>query len=461
MIRNNPELFRHELESANEWWLTGSVKENLRYPVKRVKFGELLEDVTLRHVSVISGPRRIGKTIMLKQLAGHLISSEGVNPRNILYYSLENPLLLTYCDNLINDIFDYWNENVAKEEGRRFLLLDEVHFIKDWYKWIKAIYDRHNTDVKIFVSGSSSLALQNEANLYLRGRFVLHEVFPMGFPEFLALKGKHVAKKPDVLGPQPHGFLEIDRLQKELKTDFDEFLLVGGFPEWFDVKDVKKWFSVLSNMISKKAIYEDAASVYGIRNPKILELVFTFITANQSRILSYEKINEVAGLKHEVLVRYIEYLKSGYLVMEILKFAGLKEQLKSMKKYLCIDQGLRNALLSEYDIGENNAGFAIENVVGAHLYFGAKNRGASLMYHRTNGDEVDFILKECDGSIIPVEIKYKNNIEESDLGSIKRFIQDNGCKLGFVITKDVSRVVETGSNGRLVLVPALVFCLGM
>jgi predicted AAA+ superfamily ATPase len=252
-------------------------------------------------------------------------------------------------------------------------------------------------------------------------------------------------------------FLEVDRIYKNLKKDFEEFLLVGGFPEWFEIKELKKWFFVLSNMISKKAIYEDVVNIFRIRNPKILESILTFIIANQSKILSYEKINEVARLKHEVLVNYLEYLKSSYLIVEILKFAKLKEQLKAKRKYLCIDQGLRNCLLSDYELKEN-VGFVIENVVGVHLYSYSKKVNANLMYYKAN-EEVDFVLEE-NKEIIPVKIKYRTRIEEKDMKSIKKFILENDCKRGLIITKDLFKVVKFNSR-KLIFIPAAILCLGL
>lgn len=59
-----------------------------------------------------------------------------------------------------------------------------------------------------------------------------------------------------------------------------------------------------------------------------------------------EKI--VVKLDRATLINYIEFLKSSYLLAEVLKFAGIKEQIKAKKKFLSIDQGLRNAVLKEY-----------------------------------------------------------------------------------------------------------------
>lgn len=444
MIRDE-KAFRAELEKANHSWFTEKIEEKERYPIERDEVQLILKDASLKKISMIVGPRRVGKSILIKHIAAELIE-KGTKAKNILYYSLEDPYLKLFCDNLIKDTFDYWLENIAGE-GDKYVFFDEIHFVDEWYKWLKVIYDRHK-DIKIFVSGSSSLALQMEANAYLRGRYIIHEIFPLTFMQFLKLK------KRDIDNSELNSF-KVDELLDRYKADFRQFLLVGGFPEFLEVRETEKWFQVLKASVSNKAIYEDIAATFKIRNVKILEQILAFIVANQSRILSYEKINEVANLKHEILTNYIEYLKSTYTIIEILKFAkSVKEQLKSQKKFLCMDQGLRNALLKDYEIKEDNEGFIIENVVGVHAYVECLKNDSRIMYYKTNG-EADFIIKNKKLAII--EVKYQENISQNDIEKVTEIMKKIGCKEAYIITKNDFRVIK--KDGKIVLVPALIFCL--
>ncbi len=436
---------RRELEKYNEFWLTGEIRGVDRYSIKRLEFSEVIKEIDLRHITTIIGPRRVGKTVLLKQTVNRLIE-DNINPRNILYYSFDVPTISQYCDNPIMDVFEYWYENIAKS-GKRFFFLDEVHFIKDWYKWLKAIYDRYD-DVKIFVSGSSSISIQKDIFAYLKGRIILHELFPLSFKEFLMFKGKEI----DEINFESIDAVEVDRICNKFKEDFDEYLLVGGIAEWFEVNDVDKWFKILTGLVTKKAIYEDISTLFGIKNIKTLENIFSFIVANQSRILSYEAINEIANLKHEILVNYIEYLKSSFLIIEILKFAGIKEQLKSKKKYLCIDQGLRNSTLLEYEIKEDNVGFIIENVAGLHLWYSAKRVNGNLMYYKIN-DEIDFVVQKGN-EIIPIEVKYRGDIQEAETFKLKKFIQKFKLKKGVVLTKNLFK-----SEGEIRFIPVIFYLL--
>lgn len=435
---------RKELEKYNEFWLTGKVKEAEKFPHKRFGFEELKNEIDLKHMTFLIGPRRVGKSVLLKHIINHIIRD--ADTRNVFYYSFEVPTISQYCENPIMDSFEYWYENIAKQ-GKKFFLVDEVHFIREWFKWLKAIYDRYD-DVKIFVSGSSGISIQKDAIAYLKGRVIIHEIFPLTFREFLLLKDREIPK----LDVKNIDEIDVRRICKQFKDDFKEYLLVGGLPEWFEVKDVDKWFKILTNMLTKKAIYEDIATLFGIKNTKILENIFSFMVANQSRILAYETINEVANLKHEILTNYIEYLKASYLIVEILKFAKIKEQLKSKKKYLCIDQGVRNATLLEYEIKEDNIGFIIENIVGLHLWYQSQKINTKLMYQRIN-DEIDFIFQKNKKNI-PVEVKYRENIKDSDTHKLKDFMSKFDFEKGFILTKDLFK-----KEGTIWFIPVIFYLL--
>lgn len=454
MIREDAE-FRRELEKINEWWLTSAAKEATLYPLKREKFEILKKELETSRINIIVGPRRVGKSILVKQLIGHLLQ-DAVNPRNILYYSLDDPSLAVYSDEVLKDLLDYFLENIAVE-GRKYVFFDEIHLFREWYKWLKSFFDRKK-DIKFVVTGSSSLHLQREANIYLRGRTSEIELFPLDFYEFLKFSGINTVKIgfADLLKLDE---FEIRKIQHKLRNYFNEYLTVGGFPEWFEIKNQPnpklRWFTTLVEDIPKKAIFEDIATIFEIRNAKVLEQILAFIVAHQSQVLSYETINDVAKLDRSTLINYIEFLKSSLLVAEIPKFAGIKEQMKAKKKYLVIDQGLRNAILKDYEVKEENIGFVLENVIGIHLFLHLKRKEKKLFYWKSN-DEIDYIVTNKE--ITPVEVKYKNKINESDKRSLNNFLKKFKKDKAIMITKALYGQEKT-AVGTLHFIPAEVFLL--
>lgn len=449
MINNFVE-FRRELEKANEWWLLNAVKEAKKYPFKREIFESFKKGLDSRRILMLLGPRRVGKSIIIKQTVDYLLFS-GIDPSSILYYSMDDPALAPYSDNLMKDMIDYHEENIASK-GKRYIFLDEIQSYTGWHKWIKSYYDR-DLPIKFILTGSSSFALQKEANNYLRGRSSEFSLYPLNLMEFTSLSN---LKMPDFTLEDLFDIpaLEVEKLGMQIKKTFNEYLLAGGFPEWFETKanGMEEWFKTLINDIPKKAIYEDVSNLFNIKTPRFLELIFTFIISHQSQILAYETINEVARLDRATLVSYIEFLKNSYLIIEILKYAGLKEQLKAKKKFLCIDQGLRNAALKDFQLREENIGFIIENIIGLKCaLFEDKN----VFYLKNNG-EVDFILK--DKVILPIEVKYRNQISPKDLNHLLLFMDVKKIDRGIVITKNLYQKNSFGKK-KIFFIPAWLFLL--
>lgn len=443
MIRDM-ELFAKELEKINDWWLTDKIP--LPPLLERNTLHKIIDELNDRRIIQIVGPRRAGKTTLLYQSINHLIKNN-IDSKNIFYCSLDDPALCTLSDSLLKDSLDFFLENIAKD-GKKFVFFDELHSSKGWYKWLKSFFDRYD-DVKFIISGSSSLTLQKEANQYLRGRTFDMEIYPFSFQEFIEYKGLKISKM-DFTDLKQVERIDISKLEKKVYPYFLEYLLVGGFPEWFYVNDVKKWFEKIINDIPKKAIYEDVANIFGIRSPKTLENIFAFICENQSKILTYKKINEVANLHRSILLNYIEYLKSSYMIIEIPKFAKtVKEQIKSRKKFLVVDQGIRNALLKDYEIKIENVGFIVENVVGIRVFLQGQ-----LFYIRTNG-EVDFVLRK-DKTIIPIEVKYSE--KPTITKAIIEFMIEHRLDHGIIVTKNVFKQ-ERRDNKTFYFIPAWLFVL--
>jgi len=136
-------------------------------PEKSRLFSE--EIGTLPRAFVLTGPRGVGKsTFLLRRARG----------RRMLYCSADNPL--------IANIPLYELGNSVFIQGYEGLIVDEVHFAKDWSSHIKALYDDF-PDRSIWVSDSSSLVLRS-GNADLSRRFVPIAMPLLSFREYVALR---------------------------------------------------------------------------------------------------------------------------------------------------------------------------------------------------------------------------------------------------------------------------------
>jgi hypothetical protein len=388
----------------------------------------------------------------MHQMIARLIA-EGIEPRNMIYVSMDDPMIRTLTEEPFSDVLDHFLERV-KRPGKGFIFLDEVHIYKEWYSWVKGYYDREE-NVKIVISGSSSISLQSEANRSLRGRVVSITVHPFSFMEFLRMKGLSLDR--------PHFMddaIDLSSSFSKVKDELNEFMTVGGFPEWASGPvpswSVPEWFDRLYEDVPRKAFYEDVVRLFNVRNPKALELLLSFIAENQSRVISYESLNQVSNLDRRTLIDYIGYLISTYLVLEVKVFRNrVKQQEKAKKKFLLYDQGIRNSILKDYSIKEENAGFVAENMAGIVLDRFCRESKLHLNYLRRNG-EIDFIISDRNVAV-PIEVKYSDSPQVSR--EMLRFMDERSSPHGVFVTRTLSGM--TDMDGKMIrLVPFWVLIMG-
>ena len=153
----NDEQVMKVLRQYNPWWRTPSAIKDESKPQKRLAYYEALKTLThksIRRFAVLSGMRRVGKTTILYQIIDHLID-EGINPRNILYATFDNPILkLVNVENVLS-IY----EGMYPIEGTRYILFDDVQYTDNWELWMKVIYDSRK-DIRLIATGSASPVLE-------------------------------------------------------------------------------------------------------------------------------------------------------------------------------------------------------------------------------------------------------------------------------------------------------------
>ena len=133
----------------------------------------------LPQIIAIVGPRRSGKTTLLKNLQKGLKKSQ--------YFSFEDQKIL--------DIFDADIDTFAKLylENNQYLIIDEFHYSKKGGKNLKYLFDFF-PNKKIIISGSSALELTVKAIRFLVGRVVVFQLLPFSFSEFLRVKSSNLFK---------------------------------------------------------------------------------------------------------------------------------------------------------------------------------------------------------------------------------------------------------------------------
>ncbi|MDG7026767.1 MAG: AAA family ATPase, partial [Nitrososphaerota archaeon] len=135
--------------------------------IERTLLGDLKTWVDRREILAVKGPRQSGKTTLLKRLAEWLRDEKGVDEAHVVYVTLEDREQL---DDMSQNPKDFVSRRLV--DGRRhYLLVDEAQYLPDLGQRLKLVYDLFD-NVKMVVTGSSSLELKRQTGRFLVGRML-------------------------------------------------------------------------------------------------------------------------------------------------------------------------------------------------------------------------------------------------------------------------------------------------
>ena len=167
-------------------------------------------------VITITGPRRAGKSFVMRQMIKKLINN-GQNPKDIMHVNLEDPRFTESGVLFLEKIFQAYREYISPQ-NTPILFLDEIQEIEGFEKWIRMMHEL--SKAKIIISGSNASLLSRELGTLLTGRHIDMEVFPLSFGEFLSFNNIAFTNKLDLIGRE-----------WEIKGALRKYIEYGSFPE--------------------------------------------------------------------------------------------------------------------------------------------------------------------------------------------------------------------------------------
>ena len=347
----------------------------------------LLANLERREVQLLIGSRRVGKTTLMFQAIGHLVTEKKAQPNEVLYVSLDH---LALTDIPIPKILETFRAEFQHPRDRRlYVFLDEIQSIPNWAQHLKNIVDFE--DVRLCVAGSSSLLLEQQG-AYLTGRTLRTTVFPLSYPEFLTFKNT---------APGPTEEYRHDGLLLE-------YLYQGGYPEQILAPHPTYLADLLDAVINK-----DIIRAHNIKNPDVLNKLLLLLAQRIGQRTSHSKLKNILRVSQDVVRDYLRYLMAAYLIGEVPKFSySVNEQVYAEKKYYFADTGLRTAMIGQKDLG----GLA-ENA----LYLYLQKRFGQVFYGRANSYEADFVVLDH-GQPRIFEAKFTEHISDEEFKPILKFI---------------------------------------
>jgi len=398
---------------------------------KRKLFETLLKEKGNSKISIIIGPRQVGKTTILKALYEKI----GTNALFLDLDILTNFEKINSYDKLINTIrLDGYRDDQKKFF---YLFLDEFQRYADLSLIMKNVYD-HNKNIKIYASGSSSLKIKKQIQESLAGRKNLHYLYPLDFEEFLWFKQdeKAIAQFQNIKSLKGED-ININYLINLL----NEFMIYGGYPEVVLTKDYNEKINVLRSIFD---IYVKKELVAYLKLEKIIGVkkLIEFLAINNGQKIKYEEIANRCSLKEYEAKSYIEILKETYLIFELRPFFTNKnKELVKIPKIYFIDNGVRNFFFNNFnDLNlRNDAGYLFEGyLLGELIKYGLKN---IKFWQDKNRHEVDFIIDFVSRQI-PIEVKFKKKLKNDDFIGMKSFLEDYEAKNKYIINIGIQKTIK-------------------
>ncbi|MBI2996515.1 MAG: ATP-binding protein [Candidatus Melainabacteria bacterium] len=454
------------IRGFNLWWANSQVNSE---DFKRTAFGEVrryIDEKEFKRAIILSGARRVGKTILLHQLIDYLITQVGIDSKNVLYLSLDHPILKLVT---LDKILDVYHQNVQAEPKKLFLFLDEIQYASDWGSWLK-IYVDFKLNTKIVATGSASLEVNNKGKESGVGRWVTVTMPTLSFYEYLKIKKLNTpAIDPELIPSKLINMKKNDRMDimnkcAELINSFNQYLLLGGFPETALMSDSSLAQKLLREDIVDKVLKRDMTALYKIRNVIDIERLFIYLCINTGGITEITKLCSELGLNKSTVQSHLNCLESANLIYRLNPInIGGKKSLKPRTKIYLADAAIRNAVLlkgEEIFSNPQEMGINVETSVFKHLYtFYYPSKPPIGYWKKKKTDhEVDLIIN-FNGNLLPVEVKYREKVSiEKNLG-LYSFCEEEKPRTGFLVTKSVGDYdVETLPSGTKILkIPAFLF----
>ena len=343
--------------------------------IKRVIKNSIQADYRREKVIVLLGARQVGKTTLLSEL------QEGANK-----------VLSLNCDN-VDDVLLL--ESKTSTELKYLLssydlvFIDEAQRVKNIGLTLKMIGDL-KLKTQVVVTGSSSFDMANEVNEPATGRLIEYNLYPFSLSE-----------------------LAIETSEREEKRLLETRMVYGLYPEVVtEPGGAKRILMGLTN----NYLYKDLFMYRGIKKPDLIQKLVRALALQLGNEVSYNELSSLLGVDRGTIETYINLLEKCFVVFRLDSFSrNLRNEIKKGKKIYFYDNGIRNAVLSNFAPLElrNDTGALWENLmvserVKRNSYLGDF---AQLFFWRTHEQQEIDLVEEQDGVLRTFEFKWNDKVK--------------------------------------------------
>ena len=376
-------------------------------------------------IIILNGPRQVGKTSLLKLIQSKLKR----NNKKIFYFNLEDIDILNDFNASPKNLLKY----ITDKHKKYYFLIDEIQYLDNPSNFLKYLYDEHKKNIKLIVTGSSSLELKAKFQDSLAGRKITFTVDPLNFKEFLQFQNA------DILDYYNKKEIPLE-IQKKFQNYLDKYLLFGGMPAVALTDNQEKKKELLKNY-ANDYINKDIRSIGKIDNLLKFNQLVKIIAGQIGSLLNINELSNTLAIPRREIGRYLFLLEQTFVLYKISPYLkNTRSQLIKMPKAYFFDIGIRNQILNNFvDIkNRSDNGSLFENFIFIELK--QKISQENIFFYRTTSKtEIDFVF-EKNNIVYPIEIKYKNFNKPANIRSLNEFCNSKkiNCPLGYVINLNLN-----------------------
>lgn len=341
---------------------------------RRIK-ENILKSMVPNKVNIILGPRRVGKTVLLKEIIKE--------SANYLSFNGED---FSVQDLLKNRAINNYRSILMSKE---ILFIDEAQTIPEIGKILKLIVDNIE-GIKIVITGSSASNISSGVGEPLTGRSKTHILLPFSEKEILPYE--------DIL---------------YRKENLNNRLIYGNYPDVYLLKNYEEKAQYLNELV-KSYLLKDILAFENIKNSSKLFNLLRLIAFQIGKEVSIQEIAQQLQISRATVDKYLDLLEKVYVIFKLDGFSkNLRKEVVKNSKYYFFDNGIRNAIIANFNSIDlrDDVGALWENYIISerikHNYY--DNIIANYFFWRTyDHQEIDF-LEEKGGNLFAYEMKWKSD----------------------------------------------------
>jgi predicted AAA+ superfamily ATPase len=394
--------------------------------IKRNLFKELKSHSKEKEISLIVGPRQVGKTFLMLLLKDFL-EKQG-QPIVFLNLDIESDRqFFSSQGKLVKKI----RLEIGNERG--YVFIDEIQRKEDAGLFLKGLYDMR-LPYKFIVSGSGSLELKEKIHESLMGRKRIFELNPLSFDEFINFKTDYKYEGKFAK------FFELE--QEKTRELLEEYLNFGGYPRVILEQKEEEKTRIIAE-IYNSYMEKDISYLLGVKKEEAFTRLLRIIASQAGSLTNFSELSSTVGISHKTVTDYIWYLEKTYILQRVSPyFKNFRKEITKSPIFYFYDLGLRNYALGEFgNIVLPKAGFLFQNMIFNILKESVRFTPVHINFWRTkDGAEVDFIMTVRD-KIIPIEVK-ASKLKESKINkSLRSFINKYQPKNVYLVSLESGKKI--------------------